>query len=287
MTWKTKNFQAGAQRSASLYADMIQRNDHLIDRYLPPLGGVSPLSLKSTTSGTLQAAVTALGTPATCERKISLLYKVVGGGAEGTIQVAVGASNYTQAGLTSTAAASTTFAIGAAAGAVDKLEISISAQSGEILLYGGLIIPNNNTTGIAASELPPHADGLAANCALSTDMVRRIRAFPVHLIKHRLPALAWFCGRERGTSTTTITPAGAIRLDQAFTKCYGEPKFKLSMLAPSSTAATLYGDANAEATITSSSATTIYTTAAVPASEALWIKFSGPVESYVVYEDVT
>jgi len=284
VTWTKRKLDAGTLRSADLYADITGRSDHIVANYRPILGGVSPLSYKATTSGTLQLFINAVLTPCSCAFALHIVYKVTGAGANGTISFEHDGSTYSTASLASTTPAVAVITGATGTGDPEKVAIKCSAQSGTIEVWGGYFVPvANDANGL--TEIPPDPAALASGFPINTDAIRRLMAAPRYLLDSRRAALAYFSHELKRDGTDTIEIPTEIKLSRAFrpTSYDNTPSFKMSFLAPSSTVGSLFGDVTTAAA-TSSSATTLNTTAAVSTSQALSFGFSGPVESYVIYE---
>ena len=284
MTWVKRKLDAGTLRSADLYSDITQRSDHIMSNYRPILGGVSPLSYKGTASGTLQLFINTVLSPCSCAFELHIVYKVTGAGANGTISFDYDGSSYSTASLASTTPAIATITGATGTGDPEKAAIKCSAQSGSIEVYGGYFVPAaNDANGI--TELPPDPDALASGMPIGTDAIRRLIAAPRYILDSRRAALAYFSHELMRDGTDTIEIAPQIDLSRSFrvTSYDTTPSFKMSFLATSGTSGSLYGDGGSS-TVSSSSATTLYTTSAVTTTEHLSFMFSGPVESYVVYE---
>ena len=286
MSWVKRKLDAGTLRSADLYSDITQRSDHIMSNYRPILGGVSLLSYKSTTSGTLQLFINTVLSPCSCAFELHIVYKVTGAGANGTVSFDYDGSSYSTASLASTTPAIATITGATGTGDPEKAAIKCSAQSGTIEVYGGYFVPAaNDANGI--TELPPDPSALAVSSGMpiNTDAIRRLISAPRYILDSRRAALAYF-SHERardGADTADNLPQMNLSKDFRVTSYDTTPSFKMSFLATSGTSGSLYGDGGSS-TILSSSATTLYTTSAVTTTEHLSFAFSGPVESYVVYE---
>lgn len=285
MTWTSKKIDAGILRSDDLYSALTGRSDHIMANYRPVLGGVSPLSGKDTTSGSDEEIATILISPASCDMELRILYACSAGGS-GTIKVVYDGTTYTQAGLNATSPTVATIACGTATGSVEKAIVYHSAQAGTFYVFGGYFTPTT-TSADPLDSLPPDPASLASGYPITASQIRRMKAAPPALLDARRAALSWGGGYNIRTRSALVGAPPQIVISDSFkiTPYDIDPQFRLSFLASSSTAGTIYGDGGASASATSSSATTIYTTSAISSAELLSVQFTGPVQSWIVYED--
>ena len=279
MTWTTYSISAGQLRSAYLYGVLIDRANHILENYTPVVGGISPMSRKTTNSGSLVDYCKTIITPIASRFYLNIVYEIVGGGTA-TFSATYGATTITATGSSSSAA---TLSIGPfqGSGTPALLSVQYSRDSGDLTAYGALAVAEATTHGIAS--FPPHADALATGYPITAMQIREMMKSPIDCIKARVPALAWFASTERAAANT-ITPGGPIWITHAYqiTNYDYNPSFKVSILAPTATTATLIGTGNQQS-ISPSDAAVIATSAAVTGS-TLALEFSGPVQSYSVYE---
>jgi len=283
MTWiKGKKDLAGTTRTTALYQTLCARALHVQTYYLPILGGLSPCSLFATASATYVTAANSLITPATCQWRIVFLAKVSGG--TGTIKATVNSVAIEQT-LTNTGISTTPLGFFTGTGDPEKVEIEAKCSGGNTLtIYSAVFLPRESyVTGINTAYYAPLVDALdsATGAPISNNMIRRLQANTVELMKTRPAALAYHADAE---TRAGISAGGVIRISDAFAITLWDyiPSFRVTILGPTATTATLRS--NGELQTASCSDAAVEVSSATVSGWNLSLELDGPIESFVVYE---
>ena len=275
---------AGTLRNGTLYAALAARANHTGRYYRPIIGGISPCSIFTTTSASYVFAANSLVTPVTCKWNAIFLAKVSGG--TGKIKVTVDSVAIETADITSTSVTTINTAYFTGTGDPEKVLIEGKCSSGETLtIYSAVFQPaENDWTGIDTDYLASTVDAVdavAGGAPVTAHTIRRFQANPVEIMKARPAALAFHAD---ATSRSGITPGDIIRVGNAIgkTEWSYSPNFRITILAPTATTATI--SAQGGSSVISPSSADVPITSATVSGFGVNVFFVGAVESYVVYE---
>jgi len=293
VTWIKIKSKPGDPRNAGLYAGLTQRAEHLLDNYLPAIGGISIGSYYTTQTTAYDTCARVMITPVDCRFEL-LIYATVDGGT-GTIKCTYDGSSVTQT-LTSTSIDLYSMGVWTGTGDPEFATIEGKVDSGArtLKIYGAFFRPKSGSPYTGLGTLPTKPSSiLAGGYALSAELVRRLKNSPAAIIKGRRPALSYFAMTDSSDRSKTFLVSDELELFGAYQLAdFAQvAQFKLSFIAPVGTVGFLKAGSDYE-TATSADANVIYTTSAIDAGNFFlnlgFVDASGvpaSVESWVVYED--